>query len=484
MSYFAKVKQNNLFSRWLTIFIILELLSALAWRFHNLAWVVLLFIGLTTLFFLFKKPIYSLYLPLAEIFWGSLGHSFDYNFLNTRLLIFILIILVFVIKNLSLNKIKKLKILRDKTLFRVYLFLIFLIIISIISGYYNTYNIKKVFLDANAYFYLLYLPIWYEVYDKKYLKNIFDILKAAALVIAVKTLILLNIFSQDYKFLDIQSIYKWVRDTRTGEITPFKDSFFRIFMQSQFYLILTWFWLFLKQLKDFKNKNNFLLISLISAALLVSLSRSFWLGAIVGLVFIMVNIFIYQKKQISLHIFLALGAIAIFAILIVQVFYNIPIYKNINIFTQRSASISEPAADTRAQLWGPMWQTIFERPIIGHGFGKEIRFKSSDPRIKNIDNPEGWTSTYAFEWGWMDQLVKGGALLVLVLLTWITQLYYRAYSKLVEDPVFSLVSMATLTSLLIIHIFTPYINHPLGLSFLILFSIIFSPYAKKTNSYY
>ncbi len=482
MSYFSKEKQNNFFIKWLGIFIILELLSGLAWRFNNLNWIILLIIALLTIFFLFKKPIYALYIPLAEIFWGSLGHSFDYNVISTRLLIFVLVLLIFVIKNIG--QLKKIKILKDKALLRLYLFLLFFILVTAIAGYYNSYDLRKVFFDANAYIYLLYLPVWYQVYDKKYLGNIFNMLKAAALIITIKTLILLNIFSQDYKFLDIDSIYKWVRDTRTGEITPFKDSFFRIFMQSQFYLILAWFWLFLKQMKDFKNRNSFILLAIISAALLVSLSRSFWLGIFVGLLFVVVNIFIYQKKRISFYIFLSLATVGIAGILLVQVFYNLPIYKNINIFTQRTTSVTEPAANTRSQLWSPMWQVIKERPVIGHGFGKQITYQSSDPRIKNIDNPEGWTTTYAFEWGWMDQLVKGGTILVLLFVIWLIQLYYRAYLKMAINPVLSLALTATLTSLLIIHIFTPYINHPLGLSFLMLISIIFGPYAKKDKSYY
>lgn len=482
MSYFSKVKENNIFSRWLVVLLIVELLSWLAWNFINLHLLVLIILLLVTLFLCFKKPIYSLYIPLAEIFWGSLGHSFDYQILNTRLLIFLVVLLVFFIKNIK--KIANIKILKDKTLLAVYLFLLLVVFITIAIGYYSSYEMGKVFLDANAYAYLLYLPIWYEVYDRKYLKDIFDILKAAVLVVALKTLILLNIFSQDYSFLNITSIYKWVRDTRTGEITPFKDSFFRIFMQSQFYLILAWFWFFMLQLKDYKNRHNFLLLSLISAALLVSLSRSFWLGAASALVFMLINIFIYQKKRISFHIFLTLGALAVAAVLLVQIFYNLPVYKNINIFTQRTADISEAAISARSQLWGPMWQAISEKPIFGHGFGKEITYQSSDPTIKNNNNSEGWYTTYAFEWGWMDQLVKGGILLVISFTFWLILGYYRIYIKLGADPILSLTFSATLTSLLIIHIFTPYINHPIGLAFLILLSIIFSPHATKTNSYY
>ncbi|MFA6307620.1 MAG: O-antigen ligase family protein [Patescibacteria group bacterium] len=461
---------------------LLEFLSWLAWGSPNISWIILVIISVFILFLLVKDSKYLLYIPLAEIFWGSLGHSFEYNIFNTRLVLFSLVVLVFLIKNI--RHFNKLKILKDKTLFFTYVFLLFLILLGIINGYYNQEDFRKVFLDANAYLYIIYLPIWYQVYDSQQLKDIFDILKAAILLVAVKTLILFNIFAQDYSFLNIDSIYRWIRDTRTGEITAFKDSFFRIFMQSQFYLILAWFLLFTKQLKDFKNKHNFLLISFISAALLVSLSRSFFLGVAMGLLFVLVNIFIYQKRYIFLYVFLNLVAIGLASILIIQIFYNLPTYKNFNIFTQRSIDSSEAAASTRTQLWGPMWQTIAQRPIVGHGFGKEISYQSSDPRIKNINNPDGWHISYAFEWGWMDQLVKGGGLLLLIFIVWIIQIYQRLYAKFSEDPILSLTLGATLTSLLIIHIFTPYINHPIGLSLLMLITIIFGLYAKKTNSYH
>ena len=96
---------------------------------------------------------------------------------NIRLVIFIAIVLFFIIKNVQ--QINKLKILRDKTLLSIFSILAFFVLLSIASGYYNGHGIKQVFFDANAYFYLLYLPIWYQVYDQKYLKNIFKILEAA-----------------------------------------------------------------------------------------------------------------------------------------------------------------------------------------------------------------------------------------------------------------------------------------------------------------
>ncbi|MCD4760990.1 O-antigen ligase family protein, partial [bacterium] len=385
MSQFLKTNKNNTFSSWLAVFIIAELLSWLFFNFSDFSWIVLALIALVTIALSLRNPIYTIYLPLAELFWGSLGHSFDYNIFNTRLVIFLAVVLVFILQNVF--KIKKIKFIRDKGLAILWFFMMFLVIVGIVSAYYKGFELQKIFLDANAYFYLLYLPIWYQAYDRRYIENIVSILKAAAIIIAVKTLIVFNIFVQDYKVLNIDLIYKWIRDTRTGEITPFDNGCFRIFMQSQFYLLVAWFFLFLNQLKDYKNKINFWQLSLISAALLVSLSRSLWLGGVVGLLFLLINIFFYQKKYLSLFIISILIGILVSSIILVQIFFNLPRFNSFNIFSQRTTDVSEPAASSRQQLLEPMWLAIKERPIIGHGFAKELTYRSSDPRIKNKNNP-------------------------------------------------------------------------------------------------
>ena len=174
----------------------------------------------------------------------------------------------------------------------IWLLIILLVLLSSIWPYFKGVEIYKIFYDANAYLYIFYLPVWYQVFERNHLKNILIILQSAALVVAVKTLLVFNIFVQGYGLLDIDSIYKWIRDSRTGEITPFVDNFYRVFMQSQFYLLIAWFISFIKQLKEYKNKLNFFYIVTLSAALLISLSRSIWLGGVIGLVFLIFNIYI------------------------------------------------------------------------------------------------------------------------------------------------------------------------------------------------
>ena len=97
MSSLSKIKTNtsSIWLSWLAIFVILETLSwfSFHWPILNLA--VLILVALLTLIFIWREPIFAIYIPIAELFWGSLGHSFDYDFVSIRFAIFAVIILFF-----------------------------------------------------------------------------------------------------------------------------------------------------------------------------------------------------------------------------------------------------------------------------------------------------------------------------------------------------------------------------------------------------
>ncbi|MDP2812644.1 MAG: O-antigen ligase family protein, partial [bacterium] len=344
------------------------------------------------------------------------------------------------------------------------------------------YNFQNIFLDANAYLFIFYLPIWYQVYQTESFEYLVDILKAAAIVIAIKTILVFNLFVQDYALFDLNNFYKWIRDTRTGEITPYANNFFRIFFQSHFYLLIAFFALLMRQMQDFKNKNNFLFLTFISSALLISLSRSLWLGGGLAFIFLLINIIIYSKRMLWTLLIFSF-ALLISSVIIIELAYNLPHYNSFNIFSYRSADTSEAAANSRLDLLRPLWQAIQERPVLGWGFGKELTYQSSDPRIKNDLNPEGWYTSYSFEWGWLDMWLKAGILMVLAFVSWLALIFRRGYNVFKEDKARVLFLLCSVLALIIIHIFSPYINHPLGLGLLMLSTIIFSLYAKKNQSY-
>ena len=122
-------------------------------------------------------------------------------------------------------------------------------------------------------------------------------------------------------------------------------------------------------------------------------------------------------------------------------------------------------------------QEIKYYPFTGHGFGKQVSYHSQDPRV------EGLHSVYAFEWGWLDMWLKAGFIFVLAFIYWFWLLYKRAYGIVKHDIQMALFVLSSITSLIIIHFFTPYLNHPLGLGLLILVTILIS-YEKRTDHNY
>ncbi len=473
MSHFFQKKNCKL--NFLLIFLILEILSWISFNFVPLAGIVLVLISLLTIYFVIKKPIYSLYIPIAELFWGSMGHSFDYNIFSLRLLIFILIFFVWLIRSIvSPNKFE----FKNK-LFLLWAIVLILVFAAIINGFYSRHTINNIFIDANAYFYLLYLPIWWQVYRKKYLKNIVTILLSAAIVTSFKAFWLFHIFSQNYSFIDLDLVYKWVRDTRTGEITPLGGGLYRIFMQSQIYVLVAWLFLFYRQIKENKFYANFAILILFSTTLLLSMSRSYWLGILVGAV---ISLF-FSYKRISIKLGLGFLYVLLGSFMLIQLLFNLPNYNNIlGINTQRLDS-SGAAVSSRQQLLGPMLEKIKNKPILGYGFAKEITYNSSDPRIKNESNPTGIHTTFSFEWGWLEQYLKLGIFFVITFVIWLIMLYNKLYRLYNDKKYLYYVLTAILSSFIVIHIFSPYLNHPLGLGMIILISIILYKNEESADSY-
>lgn len=452
------------------LFIIAETASWLSFNFIFLNVLFLLFLFLLAFILVYQRPEYALYLSLAELFWGAAGHSFEYGFISARLVIFIAIILAFFFTHIG--RLPSLKIFQDKALARIWLFLIFLVALALIAGLANQHSRANIFWDANAYFYLLYLPIWYEFYDSSHLKNIITILLAAALVLSLKTLLIFNIYAQDYGDLSLVTFYKWIRDTRTGEITPFGQSFWRVFMPAQLYILIAGIVIFIKQFNYPKNYSLILYLSIFLAALYVSLSRSFWLGGAIAGVLLLINLIIFIRPHFSRLICLRIIPIFIASFFLVEIFYNLPQWHSPHIFFPGRADTAEAAASSRRQLLPVMKEAIQNSPWVGYGFGKELTYRSSDPRVKNINNPEGWKTTYAFEWGWLDQWLKGGLLFVTCLLAWIFLIWQRAYQHIKTQNLQSLALISISGALVSIHIFSPYLNHPLGLGALMLVTII------------
>lgn len=428
-----------------------------------------------------------------ELFVGSFGRWLSVGPLSARYAIFALLIaasLVRLCKRWQENS-REIKVVSTKV---VPIFVLAIIVaLSVAHGLLRGYGAGQVLADANAYGYLaLLLPVWLVTREGGQVKErVIALLKLSALALAVFTLALLFIFTHDTGGL-ISNMYHWVRDTRLGEITWTTTGAYRIFLQSQLF-ILFGFWLQIWKVIYQGSCHTptptharpagtarvygvpggvspLVALAITGAAILISFSRSYWLGlilaALAGGAWLL-----YDREWGSLKKVIGYGVTAsVGAFVLILVVLNFPIPKPSSqglLSLGERLDLTEAAASSRWQLLPPLWSEIKDNAIIGAGFGKTVTYISNDPRIRAA-SPSGEYATFAFEWGYLDQWLKFGAV-GLVAYAWIIILIIRGLwrAKYMGDQ-YAWPLLVAFVTLLGLHIGTPYFNHPLGIVFVVL----------------
>ena len=227
-----------------------------------------------------------------------------------------------------------------------------------------------------------------------------------------------------------------------------------------------------------------LAISWVAVALVLGLSRSFWFGIFFGAL-TLVTVFVWAKTKVLVwKRILALAGVAIVvSITVLAGTYAIPFPKKGTEFSlasllgDRVTSLDDSAANSRWALLPLLNKAAMKRPILGSGFGARVEYRTSDPRIL-ADNPTGMYSTYSFEWGYHDLWLKLG-LLGLAVYIWFLYVLIRPIASIVRknrsvyrsaetasgnmEAIVSLGLLAAIIALLATNLFSPYLNHPLGI---------------------
>jgi O-antigen ligase len=376
----------------------------------------------------------------------------------------------------------------------------FLVLLGIgfVNGLLHHNGLTSVFFDINGYLYFGLFFVFLEVFkNEKQINNFIKILIASLTYVSLKVFITLYFFS--HGFLNTSDLlYHWIRDTRVGEITYAGANFFRIFFQSQIWSLVGIFIIISLILLLFLRRNDwpivssipkkilawlFILLIAIETSILISFSRTFWLGAIVG--FLALFIYLIFKERLKIkklaQIFLIILSSGIISILLLFSIANFPIPKPSAelafslLKTRFTSFFGEAGVSSRWNQLPVLTQQIKKAPIIGTGFGTSLTYQSNDPRIKNESNPEGWYTTYTFEWGYLDTITEMGIIGLLVYLTFIGQIFYLGFKNL--NTQYSLLNTGLLLGLIVlitVNMFSPYLNHPLGIGYLMLCTAIFS----------
>jgi hypothetical protein len=478
------------------LFLAISLLSLVSFYFSLLNSLVFFAISLLAIFLVFYRFHWALYLVLGELFLNSMGYIFYLENsglkISIRIALWLIIILAFVIK-ISISFIKnRANFLKDFLNFpeaKNLLYLALFIVWALIWGLFNN-SPMDVFSDFSSWLYLLlFFPLYYVSCFKEsdvFWKNVTYIFLASIIFLSFKSLILLFLFSHNIPL--IPDIYSWIRMYYLGEITDMGDGFYRIFLQSQIYVLLGF--IILSLYRPFIEKRKeiiylLIVLSLLASSLISGFSRSFWLAGLVMIV--LLTFFLFFKlgiKKSFLYLSFILASLAIGFSLVLGV-VNLPLPDsearfNLGSLSDRADIKTEEAAlSSRWSLLSVMGEDIKRNMFLGRGFGARLEYKSSDPRALERD-PEGIHSTYRFEWGWLDIYLKLGLLGFLFYVYLLFRVLRHSLISFLDqfNPIYLALS-ASIITLSAVHFFTPYLNHPLGIGFLILAILLL--YKTKEN---
>lgn len=436
------------------LFLLIELTSLAVINQSLLSGLISIGLILLVLWLTLKDISFGFFALLIELILGGQGYLFKLTcgetLLSIRMLLFIIVFGVwtakFILKGNYYGELKRI----FGRLIYPYLGLLTVIALGFILGFKNHYGWGRILLDGNGYLYLLLAPVFLESLasdeNKKTARFIF---LGAALWLAAKTIILFIIFNY-FGREGAYYLYRWVRNSGVGEITWLETA--RVFLQSQIFIVAAWLYIIAT-----KNQNKkwltLAVLTLLGTAILISLSRSFWAGlgltAIGYLGCLALKKSWPQFKKIIMFALVSGGGAALLVFLLSNGWLGEP-----NRLKEDAGTDSR-----RAQL--PVLLSAIKQNPLGYGYGKTLTYKTADPRVL-AENPTGLYTTYSFELGWLDLILKLGLLGAMAYL-W---LFGTIFKNLRGQPELYL----PLIALLIIHFFTPYLGHPLGIGLLLLIS--------------
>ncbi|MDD4695793.1 MAG: O-antigen ligase family protein [Patescibacteria group bacterium] len=471
--------KNKYFSITFLILFIFETISFITHEISSIENFVFIITSLLISYFIIKNIEYAIYISFVELIVGSQGHLLDLNIagfdISLRMMIFAISFIAGIIYLLK-NKTKLFK--SKSTTISFCIFIIMLLWGTILALIYKR-PIQNIFLDLNGYLFILILPVFYNIIMNRIgLRKTFVILLTATIFFSLKTIIIFYIFSHHFAGFDLATLYKWLRDLRIFEITRVNDNFYRIFSQSQIYLLISFSItsVFIAYNKIKENKILFTAGILNLIAIIISFSRSYWVGLLVGGILFL--FWLIAKKIEFKKIFIMYSKFAfmfIFSLLVIFALTKIPYTstKLNNLLSERLTQ-GEAASNSRLELLPHMTDAIKKSPILGHGLSYEITYFSQDPRNKTDENSSGFITTYSFEWGWLSIWLKFGILGLIAYSYIILKILFDfvklnlANKKMNEKYLLTLGLVIGLMTVCFTNIFSPYLDHPLGISLIIL----------------
>ncbi len=473
---------NRYFLGFLTAFAAGELLSLLGYFHPGLGHAVALGIAGVTLALALVNPHWGVYILLGELFVGGKGYLFSVplgqsGVLSIRMVLFLIVLGVGVSHFLLRHRSQQKKALRPSA--ERYWTLAFAAILAygIINGLAN-HPFAQVFFDANGWLFFFLLPVVTATLQGPAVWiRLVQLLAAAMATLAVKSVTLLYLFGHGAGE-PLLPLYQWVRDTGVGEITPVSGTLFRVFFQSHVYSLIGLLVILTLLVHRVWHRWSDLAVAgavlyLGSLTLLISQSRSLWIGGVVGVAVVFGHAVARRTMTVAAAVLTAVMLVGVLASQLTAV--NL-ISGNAggNVIASRFTNLGlEPASSTRKSQFAPLVAAIQKHPWLGSGLGQSVTYQSADPRVV-LQHPGGWYTTTAFEWGYLDIALKLGLVGLTVYAIWIARVVWRGLTQrpTPAGPVPAAIIIG-LIGVAVTNVFSPYLNHPLGIGwFMIAFASV------------
>lgn len=488
--------QHKFFAKILGFIAILELASWVAYTDERLNTAFFYILVFSVLALSIHKLEYGIYALVAELVVGSHGYMLSLavsNFtISLRLGLFLVVFIAWGIWAVRQRMIYFFQ----SPVWKWYIALFTFLVIGVIMGYINGNSLSDIFFDWNGYlFFGMILPFTQAIRTRQQVYSILFVLFAGVAVLAIKTVLLVFLFSHsEYFVYYLTTIYKWIRDFRIGEITLQPNGFYRIFFQSHIYvlyalcisialLLYRWRWQYIVG------------VAVTITLLFLSYSRSFWVATIFVLAIMAAYMMLKRYVKFSRLIKVYAVAVGLFAVGYITILgvINLPLSTDGgsgvsagSLLTERTQDpTTEAAGSSRMALLQPLVQKNLEHPLLGSGFGTNVTYRTQDPRAL-ATNPDGYYTTFAFEWGYLDLWLKLGLAGTIVYLILLGLLILRGYSLVnmfgkSVDRYIMVGVLFGLIALVVVHALTPYLNHPLGIGWIVMVTVIFDYYTRHSH---
>lgn len=482
----------------------LEFLSLAGYFFASLQVFGFIFLAIAAFVLSLKRLEYGIWMIIAELAIGSKGHLFSLPLgshdIGIRIGIFSAVFLAWII--IAIRDTCKKNFSHFAFLPSAFAQWYALIGVAVISGVaigiWNGNELNTVYADANSWIFFLITPIaWDAIRSQEQFKKCAEVFIAASAVRIATVLSLFYVMGhKGFGFDTVYSAYRWARSTGLAEITQFDFSVSRIFLQSQIYdlvllcilaacaiHIFNTFRGARSPLRIFFQKKIGLtaLIVGVLTSLIVSLSRSFWIAAIAAaMIFAIAAAYVYPWKSFARTAAVYVFCVAI-SLIVLFAASRLPFPATeggfaFDLLAKRVSDLdTEAAAASRWSLLPVLVEAIQKEPVFGYGFGKTVTYYSQDPRVLET-NPTGAFTTYVFEWGYLDILIKFGFVGFAVYLLFLGFILKKGWQRIVSasGDLQRAVHMGLwcgFIALLVTHIFSPYLNHPLGIGYIVAYSL-------------